>query len=85
MKKNFIYYILWFEAFYTFEKEIPQLPKPTLTVGFIVPCNNKNKFIKIATSINYDKITQDLLPVGGILIPKKTKIKHQIIYNYEEK
>lgn len=72
--KHTIRSILWRDAAYSYERELPPaLPFPQLTVGFIV--DETDKFINIATNVDYDESTGDYIADDGYLIPKKTIIK----------
>ncbi|MEK9177932.1 MAG: hypothetical protein AAB777_02305 [Patescibacteria group bacterium] len=83
MKKNPVCTILWRDAAYTFEPEIPkELPKPRLTTGFIIKTNDEYTFI--ATNVSYDKKTGEMSPVDGFVIPEKAIIEFKKIGNYNE-
>lgn len=72
--KNPVCAILWMDATYTTEKELPkELPQAQLTVGFIVSTNKK--FTNIAMNVDYDPTTRHLWPVDGLIIPRKAEIK----------
>jgi len=72
--KHTIYSILWRDAAYLYKKELPPvLPFPQLTIGFIV--DETDKFINIATNVDYDESTGDYVADDGYLIPKKTIVK----------
>ncbi len=74
MDKNSIYTILWNDAAFTFEKELPaNLPNPRLTVGFIILENNE--FVFLSTNVDFNKETNKILPKDGFVIPKKTILK----------
>jgi hypothetical protein len=82
MKKNPIYVILWRDAAYTFESEVPkELPRPRLTVGFIIKTNNEYTFI--ATNVSYEKETGNISPIDGFIIPKEAIIESKKINDYE--
>ncbi|MBU3968697.1 hypothetical protein KJ991_00560 [Patescibacteria group bacterium] len=72
--RNPVCAILWMDATYTTEKELPkELPQAQLTVGFIISTNKK--FTNIAMNVKYDPVTRRLWPVDGLIIPRKAKIK----------
>ena len=72
--KNPVCAILWMDATYTTEKELPkELPQAQLTVGFIISTNKE--FTNIAMNVDYDPLTRHLWPVDGLIIPKKAKMK----------
>jgi len=74
MKKHSICTILWNDASYSFEKELPKnLPDPRLTVGLII--SNNDECVFIATNVSYDQKTGDIAPVDGFVIPKGTIIE----------
>ncbi|MCK6463008.1 MAG: hypothetical protein L6Q29_04320 [Candidatus Pacebacteria bacterium] len=76
--KNPICAILWQDASYSFEKNIPQeIPLPKLTVGFIVETNDN--FTNIATNVDYDSRQDKIVPKDGFLIPAKSIVKFQRI------
>lgn len=82
MKKNPVCTILWWDAAYTFEPEIPKkLPQPKLTAGFILRANNQYTFI--ATNVAYDKNTNALSAVDGFIIPEKVILEFRKIGNYD--
>ena len=83
MKKNPICTILWNEAFYTFESNIPkEFPLPRLTSGLIIETNDKYTFI--ATNVAYEEKTGNLDPIDGFVIPEKVIIKFKRIGDYNE-
>jgi hypothetical protein len=84
MKKNPICTILWQDAAYSFEKELPKdFPLPNITTGFIISTNDHFTFI--ATNVDYDKSTGNLSPVDGFVIPEKAILGFKKIGNYNEK
>lgn len=83
MKKNPICTILWNEAFYTFESDIPkEFPFPRLTSGLIIETNDEYTFI--ATNVAYEKETGSLNPIDGFIIPEKVITEFKKIGNYNE-
>lgn len=81
--KNPICAILWRDAAYSFEKDLPkELPLPQLTLGFIIETNEM--FTHIATNVAYDTNTHTLKPKDGILIPEKSIINFRKIGDYNE-
>lgn len=82
-KRNPVCAILWRDAAYSFEEELPEeLPLPELTLGFIVDTNET--FTHIATSVAYDTNIHALQRRDGILIPKKAIINFRKIDDYNE-
>ncbi len=80
-KRNPICAILWQDAGYSTKKTLPRsLPKPTLTVGYIV--NTNKEFTNIATNIEWDD--KKIIPKDGFLIPNETIIDFQKIGYYEK-
>lgn len=83
MKKNPVCAILWRDAAYTFEPEMPDaLPLPQLTAGFIIQTNDKYTFI--ATNVAYDKKTHTLSAVDGFIIPEKAILEFKRMGDYNE-
>lgn len=81
--RNPICAILWTDAAYSFEEELPkELPLPQLTLGFIIETNDT--FTHIATNVAYDTSTHTLQPRDGILIPEKSIINFRKIGDYNE-
>jgi hypothetical protein len=78
-KKNPVCAIWWNDASYVFQKEKPDKPLPILTVGFIIETNDE--FTNIATDVEYNEETQEVIPSRGVLIPEKSIIKFKKI-NY---
>ena len=67
--KNPVCTILWEDAAYSFENEVPtEGPKPQLTAGFIMETNDTFTFI--ATNVRYSKEDGSLYPVDGFIIPE---------------
>ncbi len=82
MKKNPVCTLLWRDAAYTFETELPQeFPKPRLTAGFIIETNDSHTFI--ATNVSYDELGE-IIPVDGFVIPEKSIVEFKKIGNYNE-
>lgn len=74
MNKNIVYTILWRDAAYTFEPELPEvLPEPRLTTGFVI--KTTEKYVFIATNVSYNKENGEISPVDGFIIPQNTVIK----------
>lgn len=72
--QNPICAILWRDAAYSFDKNVPlKKPIPRLTAGFIISTNKD--FTHIATNIEYDETNKIIYPIDGFLIPEKTIIK----------
>jgi len=72
--RNPVCAILWMDATYTTEKELPkELPQAQLTVGFIISTNKE--FTNIAMNVDYDPLTRHLWPVDGLIIPRGAEIK----------
>ena len=70
--------ILWNDAAYSFETEMPKtFPNPRLTVGFLISENEEQIFI--ATNVNYDAKTEIITPIDGFVIPKGTIIEKREI------
>lgn len=83
MKKNPVCTILWQDAAYTFEKNLPKdIPKPKLTTGFIIETNKDFTFV--ATNVSYDKVSGEINPVDGFVIPEKSIVEFKKIGNYNE-
>jgi hypothetical protein len=83
MKKNPVCAIMWRDAAYTFEKNIPlEFPKPRLTAGFI--CKVEDKYTFIATNVAYNTETHKLTAVDGFVIPKGAIIEFRKIGDYNE-
>ena len=75
-KRNPICSILWQDASYSYEDNLPDNSPPLqLTVGFIVSENED--YINIATNVNYNPGTKNLWPVDGFVIPKNAIKKLQ--------
>ena len=69
MKKNPVCAILWRDAAYSYEVEIPkEIPLPRLCTGFIVETNDTHTFI--ATNVSYDASTGSIDPIDGLIIPE---------------
>ena len=82
MAKNPICTILWRDAAYTFEKEIPSsFPNPRLTAGFVIETTDEYTFL--ATNVSYSSDGQ-LSPVDGFVIPTKAIIEFKKIGFYDE-
>lgn len=83
MKPNPVCTILWRDAAYTFEKDLPEvLPSPRLTTGFIIETNDEYTFI--ATNVSYDAQTGEITPVDGFVIPEKAILEFKKIGNYHD-
>lgn len=82
-KKNPVCTILWRDAAFTYEEDIPPtLPQPRLTTGFIIETNDEFTFI--ATNVSYNQETGILEPKDGFIIPEKAIIEFKKIGNYDE-
>lgn len=86
MKKDFlnpVCTILWRDAAYTFEKEIPkEIPLPRLTAGWLLKTNKEFTFI--ATNVGYNEKDHTLEAVDGFVIPEKVILEFRKIGNYNE-
>lgn len=81
--KNPIVAVLWQDAAYSFENKLPDSPPlPKLSVGFVIETNEK--FLNLATNVQYDKKTKELVPVDGFLIPQGTILDFKKIGDYEK-
>lgn len=81
--KNPICTLLWREAAYSFQKNLPDEPLlPRLTTGFMIATNNS--FTHIATNVRYDCVTGKLQPIDGFFIPNKNIIEFKKIGYYNE-
>ncbi|MEA1929375.1 MAG: hypothetical protein U9M92_00600 [Patescibacteria group bacterium] len=73
-KRNPICTILWHDASYTFDEQLPkEIPLPSITSGFII--SESAEFVNIATNVDYDEKTNTVSPVNGFLIPRKSIIE----------
>lgn len=76
--KNPVCVVIWQDAAFSYEKNIPKgLPLPQLTTGFVIK-ENKN-FLNIATNVGFNKRTNLLELKDGFLIPRKTILKFKKI------
>jgi len=76
MKKNPICTILWRDAAYSYDKELPrENPLPRLTVGFIIESDDDLTFI--ATNVAHDSESGTISPIDGFVIPNKSIIKFE--------
>lgn len=83
MHKNPICSIIWSDAAFSYNENIPkEIPNPRLTIGFIVETNNDYTFI--ATNVDYDKNSGKLAPVDGFIIPDRAIIEFKKIGNMHE-
>jgi hypothetical protein len=70
--------VWWYDAAYSFEKELPEeMPKLQLTVGFVIETNNE--FLNIATDVRYKEETSEIIPERGQLIPEKAIVEFKKI------
>jgi hypothetical protein len=77
-KTNPVCVLLWQDAAYSYEKEIPkQFPAPQLTAGFIVV--STDKYTNIATNVNYNQKSNNFYPADGFVIPEKIIIEFKKI------
>lgn len=80
-KKNPICAILWQDASFSNNNTLPKaLPKPTLTVGYIVERNNE--FTNISHNVEFKG--EKIIPKDGFLIPNSSIINFQKIGHYEK-
>lgn len=83
MKKNPVCTILWTDATYSYETEVPaELPLPNLTTGFILQTNDDYTFI--ATNVRYDQATGEISAIDGMVIPEKSILEFKRIGDYHE-
>lgn len=83
MKPNPVCTILWQDAAYTFDKELPEaLPAPRLTTGFIIETNDE--YTLIATNVAYNNETGEITPVDGFVILEKAILEFKKIGNYHD-
>ena len=80
MKKNPICTILWRDAAYSYDQDLPrENPLPRLTVGFIIKSDDDLTFI--ATNVAYDSESDTISPIDGFIIPNKSIIKF-FVYSF---
>ena len=87
MKKNIknpVCIIKWQDAAYSFDGELEDFPRPTITVGFIAKATDE--YVHIMCSADYNEKTKKLTPRDGLLVPSSAIIEFRKIgYLNEEK